>query len=61
MLGLHSHILPQKRADEADATEPPSEEADQTMSRVLVFLLLPAICFLWFVGWSLVWIGVQHE
>jgi hypothetical protein len=30
-------------------------------SRVVVAVLLPAIIFLWIVGWSLYWIGRQKE
>ena len=30
-------------------------------SKVVVAVLLPAIIFLWIVGWSLYWIGRQKE
>jgi Tfp pilus assembly protein PilO len=33
----------------------------QKRNRALVALLLPAIIFLWIVGWSLYWIGHQQE
>jgi len=30
-------------------------------NRAIIVLLLPAIIFLWIVGWSLYWIGHQKE
>lgn len=30
-------------------------------NRVIVAVLLPAVIFLWIVGWSLYWIGHQKE
>jgi hypothetical protein len=31
------------------------------MSRRFALVCLPAICFLWFIGWSLFWIGERNE
>lgn len=30
-------------------------------NKAVIFLLLPAIIFLWIIGWSLYWIGHQKE
>ncbi|MEM2108062.1 MAG: hypothetical protein QXL10_02110 [Candidatus Bathyarchaeia archaeon] len=30
-------------------------------SKALILLLLPALIFLWIIGWSLYWIGHQKE
>jgi hypothetical protein len=29
-------------------------------SRLLIFAALPAVCFLWFIGWSLYYIGEKR-
>jgi hypothetical protein len=33
----------------------------QKRNRAIVALLLPAIVFLWIIGWSLYWIGHQQD
>jgi hypothetical protein len=30
---------------------------EEKMRKLIIFLFLPAISFLWFIGWSLFWIG----
>jgi hypothetical protein len=30
-------------------------------NRVALFLMLPIVIFIWFVGWSLYWIGSRRE
>jgi len=33
----------------------------RTRSRAIVALLMPAVIFLWIIGWSLYWIGHQRD
>lgn len=34
---------------------------ERKRSKALILLLLPAVIFLWVIGWSLYWIGHQKE
>ncbi|MEM2967832.1 MAG: hypothetical protein QXJ40_01520 [Candidatus Bathyarchaeia archaeon] len=34
---------------------------ERKRSRAVILLLLPAVIFLWIVGWGLYWIGHQRE
>lgn len=34
---------------------------ERKRNKVLILLLLPAVVFIWMIGWSLYWIGHQKE
>jgi flagellar basal body-associated protein FliL len=34
---------------------------ERKRSKALILLLLPAVVFIWMIGWSLYWIGHQKE